>query len=159
MPQTKHFPIKKIHSTCHIPNFLPLPKQFWLPHWHYTPLAVVSCARKTLRISTTSTDSANSGCFVESVCKNGNTPRKELMQNVFLDLGDVPIWVKALEDLAHARVSRGVLHGCSFSGMPHNSVTSLLNHPPIPFYSIQTMFVFMNVYSETMTSLTRIHTL
>jgi hypothetical protein len=33
----------------------------------YTPLAVqlVSCARKTLRVSTTATDSANSGCFVE----------------------------------------------------------------------------------------------
>jgi hypothetical protein len=32
---------------------------------HYTPLAVVSGARKTLRLSTTATDSANSGCFVE----------------------------------------------------------------------------------------------
>jgi hypothetical protein len=33
----------------------------------YTPLAVVSRARKTLRVSTTATDtcSANSGCFIE----------------------------------------------------------------------------------------------
>jgi hypothetical protein len=31
----------------------------------YTPLAVVSRARNTLRVSTTATDNANSGCFVE----------------------------------------------------------------------------------------------
>jgi hypothetical protein len=36
--------------------------------WHhhkYTSLAVVSCARKTLRVSTIAIGSANSGCFVE----------------------------------------------------------------------------------------------
>jgi hypothetical protein len=31
----------------------------------YTPLAVVSRARKTLRVLTTASDRANSGCFVE----------------------------------------------------------------------------------------------
>jgi hypothetical protein len=38
------------------------------PQHNYTPLAVVSRARKTLRVSTTATDSANSGCFVERRC-------------------------------------------------------------------------------------------
>jgi hypothetical protein len=36
-----------------------------LEEWSYTPLAVVSRARKTLRVSTTALDRANSGCFVE----------------------------------------------------------------------------------------------
>jgi hypothetical protein len=42
----------------HLQNYLPLSSC-------YTPLAVVSRTRKTLRVSTTATDSTNSGCFVE----------------------------------------------------------------------------------------------